>query len=216
MARNGKSEKPFPNPNYRLTDTDNTEAIDEKAAIHSLEASEAIYKRIISAERDSLTDSLTGAYNRGYYEKFKNEKFDPARDLVGLVFVDLNDLKETNDEIGHEAGDELIKNTAQLLRDSFRKVDDVVRMGGDEFVVICRSELEDDSRPTEAELQDIINTRLEEAARARNISLASGLAVFDPNKDRSLDDTLVRADKLMYKNKTAQKDGYLSIKSASE
>src|SRR5574344_3124726 len=72
-----------------------------------LNATDKIYKSIYK-------DSLTGCYNRNYFEKFKQEHFDPNRDhnRIRLVFVDINNLKTINDTQGHQAGDTLIKNTA--------------------------------------------------------------------------------------------------------
>ncbi|MDD2224924.1 MAG: GGDEF domain-containing protein [Candidatus Shapirobacteria bacterium] len=106
-----------------------------------LKAADKLKERIDKAEQESVVDSLTGCYNRNFFEKFKQEHFDPNRDnnRIGLVFVDVNNLKIINDTQGHEAGDTLIKNTANFLKSNFRKEDLIIRLGGDEFIVICRN-----------------------------------------------------------------------------
>ena len=148
---------------------------------------------------------MTNCFNRNFFEKFKQENFDPNRDdnRIGLVFVDVNNLKTINDTQGHEAGDTLIKNTASFLKSNFRKDDLVVRLGGDEFIVICRNY--DNSPNFEEKLLHKITEKL---ANNPNKSLAFGVAVYDKNQDFSnLDKTKDRADTHMYQNKREMKAG---------
>ena len=152
--------------------------------------------------QDSLVDSLTGCYNRNFFEKYKSENFDPNRDhnKIGLVFVDLNDLKKTNDSLGHEAGDKLIKDSANFLKSNFRKDDTVIRLGGDEFVVICRNYQEDQN------FEENLYFKVDESRILKSpVSFAFGVAVFDEKRDKNLDDTSHRADKLMYEHKREMK-----------
>jgi diguanylate cyclase (GGDEF)-like protein/PAS domain S-box-containing protein len=81
-------------------------------------------------------DSLTGLYNRSYFEsqmvKLEREKQFP----LGVVMVDVDDLKLLNDSHGHDAGDNILRRTAALLKATFRADDVVARIGGDEFAVL--------------------------------------------------------------------------------
>jgi len=168
-----------------------------------LEAADKLKERIDKAEQESVVDSLTGCYNRNFFEKFKQEHFDPNRDnnRIGLVFVDVNNLKIINDTQGHEAGDTLIKNTANFLKSNFRKDDVVIRLGGDEFIVLCRNQ---DNKPN---FENILLTKINEGLiNHPNKDLAFGVAVYNQNQDFSnLDKTKDRADIYMYQKKREMK-----------
>jgi diguanylate cyclase (GGDEF)-like protein len=84
----------------------------------------------------SMHDSLTGLYNRSYFEQ-EMQRIEKGRyNSAGIVVCDINGLKRVNDTLGHQAGDELLKTTALVIKESFRKGDVVARIGGDEFAVI--------------------------------------------------------------------------------
>lgn len=157
-----------------------------------------------SCRQESLVDSLTSCYNRNYFEKFKKDNFDPNRDHnhLGLIFIDLNGLKKVNDTLGHEAGDNLIKNNAIYLKANFRREDVVVRLGGDEFVVICHNQKNDNN------FEDILTTKVEKIRdlKAKNpdtpISFAFGVAVYDQVRDsKDINETQKLADQRMYQDK---------------
>ena len=91
-----------------------------------------ILTRLVIIHTKSLTDSLTGAYNRGILAELQlsgDETF---------VYVDLDNFKKINDTYGHETGDEILRTLVQTTRKNVRQSDIVVRMGGDEFLVILR------------------------------------------------------------------------------
>jgi diguanylate cyclase (GGDEF)-like protein len=87
----------------------------------------------------AFTDPLTGAYNRRYFDRFLATAIDQARDarrhLTVFVF-DIDDFKTYNDRYGHDAGDEILRETVRLMRSVIRPTDRVCRIGGDEFAVI--------------------------------------------------------------------------------
>lgn len=143
-------------------------------------------------------DSLTDCYNRNFYENFKKENFDPNRDhdKLGLIFIDLNNLKNINDTKGHHFGDELIKETGNFLKTNCRKEDMIFRYGGDEFIIVCRNH---NNIP---DFEENLYTRIEEI-RVKNspVDFAFGVAVFNKSIDSSLNNTQHRADKAMYEYK---------------
>ncbi|MBL9148895.1 MAG: GGDEF domain-containing protein [Phycisphaerae bacterium] len=85
------------------------------------------------------TDELTGAGNRRAFERVLEETITtarPERRPVSLMYFDIDNFKSYNDRFGHEAGDEVLRETVELLRSVIRRGDHVFRIGGDEFVVI--------------------------------------------------------------------------------
>ncbi|MEC9373091.1 MAG: diguanylate cyclase, partial [Planctomycetota bacterium] len=87
----------------------------------------------------AFTDSLTGAWNRRYADRFLASAIENARrkrhDLTVLLF-DIDDFKQYNDRFGHGAGDQILRETVRLMKSVIRPTDRVCRMGGDEFAVI--------------------------------------------------------------------------------
>lgn len=158
--------------------------------------------KLAKALKVANTDPLTGVGSRAAYENVCNELDDAIADhkpiSFGLIVCDVNNLKERNDIGGHCAGDDLIRGTADLICDVFAK-NNVYRIGGDEFVIILR-ENEYDLR------NDLLNTMQARVQRVNTeVSFASGLAVFDPDKDTDIHSVFIRADAAMYDNKKKMK-----------
>jgi len=89
--------------------------------------------------RQAMTDQLTGACNRRFFDTYLEHAIDEARaqrQCVSLLLFDIDDFKQYNDRYGHAAGDEILIETVRLLRSVIRPNDRVCRIGGDEFVVI--------------------------------------------------------------------------------
>jgi diguanylate cyclase (GGDEF)-like protein len=154
----------------------------------------------------SVTDELTKLLNRrGFYLLAE-----PALELARrkghsclLAFLDVNGLKRVNDVHGHDMGDLLISDVADVLRNTLRKSDIVGRMGGDEFCVLV-------SNP-EGNVS-MLRTRLVDAFEAFNhaqhdrpyeLSASIGLLHVWPADNGTLEQLLVRADELMYQEKRA-------------
>lgn len=89
--------------------------------------------------RLAITDHLTGLANRGRFDQLLNAEVERAlryRRALSLLYMDLDDFKRVNDTLGHPAGDQVLRRTAGVLRESVREVDNVGRYGGEEFVVL--------------------------------------------------------------------------------
>lgn len=97
-------------------------------------------RRIYRLEEESITDSLTGVYNRRYLERRLGEEFSHAREFdatLSILLIDVDSFKEINDTAGHTAGDQVIVKLAMLMKNLIRGGDVLVRFGGDEFLVIA-------------------------------------------------------------------------------
>jgi len=156
----------------------------------------------------SLTDELTGLYNRRGFFWLANHQFKIARRtqvFCCLLFVDLDGLKQINDSLGHEIGDRAIVDTAQLLKQSFRESDIVARIGGDEFVIfisVCSPDNRDEFRPR---LQENIERFNQEHNYSYQLSISVGATQCALNENVSLEQLLEEADKLMYEHKRAKR-----------
>jgi diguanylate cyclase (GGDEF)-like protein len=146
-------------------------------------------------QRDATIDDLTGLLNRrGWREAAERELARASRgeEPVALVVLDLDDLKEVNDTLGHDEGDRLLSETADRLRSALRAGDTLSRWGGDEFAALLPA-----STPDEA-VSAI--ERLREATPER-ASFSAGLATWDGGD--SLDELMRRADVALYAAKTS-------------
>lgn len=99
----------------------------------------ALEQSVMQMRHDSFVDPLTGAFNRRFFERelprIIDEGVRNSRSVAILAF-DIDNFKSFNDRFGHEAGDEILSQTVQLLRRVIRPTDRVCRLGGDEFVVV--------------------------------------------------------------------------------
>ena len=124
---------------------------------------------------------------------------------IALLMMDCNGLKQINDRYGHEKGDLYLRASCALICDTFPH-SPVFRLGGDEFAVVLQAA---PFRERDGLLRAFDERAAEANAAARQpweqIRIAKGLAVYDPALDHSLDDTLHRADEIMYEDKRRSK-----------
>lgn len=145
-------------------------------------------------------DQLTNLYNRtAYAEITQKEGFIPEE--CSVVMFDINNLKDCNDNLGHEKGDELILNSSVLINNTFGQYGKAYRIGGDEFCVLLE-------HISDEKCLELINKLKADVDKFNNIHpdsfpihIASGYAGFDAEEDYDISDTLRRADRMMYINK---------------
>lgn len=92
----------------------------------------AFIDKITSYNAKIYTDSLTGSYNRRYFD----EQLTGLRNITAIATLDIDNFKAVNDTFGHEGGDAALKTLAKILTNNVRSADAVIRLGGDEFVVV--------------------------------------------------------------------------------
>jgi diguanylate cyclase (GGDEF)-like protein len=123
---------------------------------------------------------------------------------TGLMFLDLDGLKHVNDTLGHAAGDAMITEAAYVMRQTFRASDLIARMGGDEFCVLFATESEATADVAMTRLQEAVQLANAQEGRPFELSLSTGVAMFDPEQPCSLDQLMATADERMYVNKRAK------------
>lgn len=167
---------------------------------------DSILSRREKHEERLMTDPMTGLYNQSVYKNKAKWLFDIAkrykRDFT-LVVLDIDNLKKVNDHLGHIAGDEMIKITANAMKKVFRTSDILVRYGGDEFVVIMPETAESQAaipiRRLRAEIQNAQSKTLQNP-----FSVSVGAASY---KEGMIDETDLfnLADQRMYAEKEFKK-----------
>lgn len=154
---------------------------------------------------DALTDPLTGTYNRRYAASHLDALIDRCREAgsdLALMMLDLDHFKSINDSRGHAAGDEVLREFAERLRNNVRGMDLVARMGGEEFMVVMP-----DVQP---ELAGEIAERVRAAVEAPTfgggdggppieVTVSIGLALLRPGE--SVFELVKRADLALYESK---------------
>ena len=150
-------------------------------------------------ERFAITDSMTGLYNRNAFESFQAT----LEDLngIGVVAFDLNNLKYTNDNYGHDAGDEYIKTMADIIRGCFAPLGDVYRTGGDEFFCVSRGTTAVRLEKAMKEARARVTSKNGKGDWEFSMEIAMGMAVYDKAKDTSFTEICNRADEAMYADK---------------
>lgn len=148
----------------------------------------------------SLHDSLTGLFNRFYFEEKMQQMDSCTANTAGLIICDIDGLKIVNDKMGHPAGDQLLVHCARVLKQSFRSDDIIARIGGDEFtIMITNCTMQDLESATARLRQAIIDyNRLTELPFPLCMSI--GMA-FKSSPEISMNQVFRQADNLMYTEK---------------
>jgi diguanylate cyclase (GGDEF)-like protein len=123
---------------------------------------------------------------------------------VFMMFVDADGLKAINDQLGHDRGDEMLRNLAQILKSTLRQSDIVARFGGDEFCVFGLHE-EGDPKLAKKRLEGAIAAFNTTNRSPFTLAASSGLYSFPADQDCSLEDAIAQADKAMYAEKIARR-----------
>jgi diguanylate cyclase (GGDEF)-like protein len=141
---------------------------------------------------------MTGLYNRAYFEEAIASLEADRRDPISFIVIDLNGLKAANDSLGHYAGDQLIRRTAEVLRASIDDGYFTARIGGDEFIIVMPGAAEEaaDEMMERVQSLEVMNNKF---YRAPALSLSQGAATSTP--ELSLQRVISLADDAMYQNK---------------
>jgi diguanylate cyclase (GGDEF)-like protein len=152
----------------------------------------------------ALRDELTGLYNRrGFFALAEHQRRQCLRTGHGLVVVqaDVDGLKEINDTLGHQAGDQAIAASAAVLRCTFRESDIVARLGGDEFAAVAVDADEDSAARILERLEQAVDAQNVRGSLGFRLSLSVGAALLMPLARTSLAELLAEADRSLYREK---------------
>ncbi len=145
-------------------------------------------------EKSSSYDMLSGVFNRNRYIMDMDEWKEDKTLCAGVIFLDLDNLKDINDAFGHDAGDDLIQRTAAALKDFFPE--DVYRIGGDEFVVLCKGAGRGEFEKRVCELRSRF--------LSDNTRVSMGFTYLTGGEN--LQEAILEADKLMYREKAGKRN----------
>ena len=156
-------------------------------------------------------DMLTGLPNRRFFNEIIRVELAQAgrnRKKVAVFFLDLDRFKEINDTLGHEAGDELLKQTAERLKSVIRVSDTVARIGGDEFnIIIPDIYYPEYASDVAQKILNEIRKPFQIRGRRLNVSTSIGISVF-PHDSRDIESLLRYADIAMYHAKEKGRNKY--------
>jgi diguanylate cyclase (GGDEF)-like protein/PAS domain S-box-containing protein len=147
------------------------------------------YQHQRKLEEWSLRDPLTGCFNRRFITDLEASLGE--LDLWGCIAFDLDRFKRVNDQFGHQRGDEVLVAMARFLSNHLRPEDAVVRMGGDEFLVLLKH--------ADASLTETVVTRINEDRSAAPISFTMGSAIN--HRGEPLEHMLAEADRRLYETR---------------
>lgn len=162
----------------------------------------------------SITDALTGLYNRRYLNQSLEQEWSRAerqQSTVSILLADIDNFKSINDEYGHDVGDEVLKKFARIFKDNARKGDVVARYGGEEFVIlVVNGDHEQALKMADRICASARETKF--AGLDRQVTLSIGVSSFPDLTVNSLNQLINAADQSMYKAKASGKDKVVSLK----
>lgn len=174
----------------------------------------AIERKRMEGELKKLAhyDTLTGAYNRGYglellQRQLKLSKRDKSPLL--LAYSDLDNLKDINDEFGHDEGDRAMVQVAKLFKSILREVDIITRMGGDEFLLIFLDSSLNEIPIIRKRLSKELTRLNQISKKPYKIEFSTGFSNYDPANPQLMNELIRIADENMYKEKRNKNKGRL-------
>lgn len=155
-----------------------------------------------SLVRQTLTDPLTGAFNRRHMEQSLSMVVEQGRRRMPanvLLALDIDHFKEINDRLGHDAGDEVLRQLVRVVRGRLRKIDLLFRVGGEEFIVLLR---DTDAAGAAALAEDLRQRIAAEPARP-DLAVTVSIGVCPQLTTQDVDDWIKQADLALYRAKRA-------------
>ena len=167
--------------------------------ITELKSSETQLKQL------AYTDSLTGAGNRNYLNTII-KSYTSSNEHCAIVFIDIDEFKLINDSHGHEVGDEVLKGCVARLRAIVREEDNIIRFGGDEFIIVTSSILREELEGITKRLKDIFAEPFQ--TNIGNFRITASLGVAVSSESMTASELLKNADIAMY---SAKRNGKNSV-----
>ncbi len=168
-------------------------------------------------QEQSIRDPLTGLYNRRYAEEIlRREERRALREgySVGILLMDVDHFKRINDTWGHDAGDEVLRRLADVLRRTFREEDTICRYGGEEFLAILPGADLEKARYRAEQLREQVQGELHIPWQGQTIpvTISIGVACF-PNGSQTIHQAIESADEALYR---AKEEGRNCVRTLAE
>ena len=155
-------------------------------------------------------DALTGLNNRNAFDENLNRKLQQCRRHhrpFGLMLLDLDNFKQVNDQYGHKAGDKVLNEFSKILASAVRGTDTLYRFGGDEFAIL----VEDDQPNVCKIIANRIKTMVHEHRLLHQYTVTASMGFTQARAKDSEDSVFIRADKALYKAKSAGRNCYRTL-----
>jgi diguanylate cyclase (GGDEF)-like protein len=149
-------------------------------------------------------DSLTGCYSRGYGLELSERLIKLAhrnKSSLLVTFIDIDALKDINDNYGHKEGDKVLVDSVVLFKSTLREIDIICRMGGDEFLLIFPNSSSKQIRSIKSRLERNLSQLNKSIEKDYQISFSMGFAEFNPDKPKTIEELINIADQRMYEDK---------------
>jgi diguanylate cyclase (GGDEF)-like protein len=149
-------------------------------------------------------DALTEVFNRRVAFERLNKLYKELMKVQGklsVCFIDINGLKEVNDYLGHDSGNELILSIVECIKKNTRDTDLIARLGGDEFLIIFNNMSAEDAEKVWTRISAEFDRINEEQNRKYVISASHGIEEFNIDTNKSIDVVVNQADEKMYREK---------------
>lgn len=180
-------------------------ATDQRPQCPVGESACALIDELISLRELVITDALTGLYNRRHFLSALDqelERTERTQIATALMMIDLDHFKSINDTWGHQAGDEVLRQTARIIRDSTRRLDIQCRYGGEEFVVILPStERRLAVQVAERLRENIEFSRVMAGGREIRVTASIGMAFHSAENPCDAQRLIALADECLYEAK---------------
>jgi diguanylate cyclase (GGDEF)-like protein/PAS domain S-box-containing protein len=177
------------------------EAVASQAAIAIQNAN--LFQKV---REQALTDPLTGVYNRRYFFEMANREIEQARQSgqeLGLILMDLDHFKLVNDTYGHLAGDQVLAQLAQIMRQQVRSSDVICRYGGEEFAILLPEiNIKGVIQVAERVHHEIFQARVKSRKGEVKVTVSMGVVMLD-EQTAAIEDLLHQADRALYAAKLA-------------
>jgi diguanylate cyclase len=162
----------------------------------------ALYRRVHVLEEQTITDPLTGAFNRRHLHRVLAAAIERRRrsgERASLLLFDIDRFKDINDALGHVEGDRVLKALVALIEQRFRRLDALFRLGGEEFVLLLSGAKFSDALSIAEELRCLV----QDARLVAGWEVSISVGVVELASDQSIADWIAEADAALYRAKRA-------------
>lgn len=184
--------------------------VDEKVILRAIRYSMMRHESQKEILNLSLLDELTKLNNRRGFQALVEANIRLAirnhKNCI-LVYLDIDEFKQINDQFGHSVGDAVLQSMGNILRASSRDSDIIARLGGDEFVVFFLDAKEEDKTAVSIRLEKHISEYNHQGANFSTLAVSYGMSIFDYQNPKSVETLIQEADENMYNQKRLKKHG---------